>query len=66
MDCPHCKKPIRLPTNTVHNVDCYGEARVSITRCCGRLVHVHPVRSYRIEAYTGERTEDDWARRGSK
>lgn len=62
--CPQCGEDLVLPNNTQINVDNYHKPVVSITLCCGKLVNVAPISSYRVSAYTGSNIDDDWGRKG--
>lgn len=58
--CPHCKQELRIPGCAYFNCDQYGTSATVTTECCGHAVSIQPIRSYRIEAYEGRDTEDDW------
>jgi hypothetical protein len=58
--CPHCGKEVELPDNVVYNVEAYGNRKLTTVPCCGKCVRVIPIREIRVEAYNGNRTEDDW------
>lgn len=60
MNCPHCSKPLQLMPRAYIHADTYGRHNASTTECCGKIVTVHPIRSYRIEKDTQNRKEDDW------
>lgn len=60
MECPHCGKDLIVDNAPQYNVDVYGKPLLAIARCCGKGVRLIPVRSIRVEAYDGDRTEDDW------
>lgn len=61
MQCPCCDKELLAPTYAYHNADAYGSTSTVVTECCGELVSITPLRSYRVDKYTGDvRTEDDW------
>ena len=58
--CPHCGDTLKIPARAYINCDSYGTSATVATECCGNAVRMVPVRSYRIEAYEGRETEDDW------
>ena len=60
MECPHCRNELTLYNAPRHNVDVYGNPVLAIALCCGKGVRLVPIRSIRVEAYDGERAEDDW------
>jgi hypothetical protein len=62
MNCPHCKKQLNLPTNSVLNMESYGNSILTITECCGKLVTATPIISFSVNEYHGEKTCDDWGR----
>lgn len=58
--CPHCGEDLIVDTAPVHNVDVYGRSVVAIARCCGKGVMLIPFRRIDVQAYYGDRVEDDW------
>lgn len=60
MKCPHCNNELRVPDYALNNADAYHQMCLVRTKCCGGMVMVTPQRSYTIEPYNGNRTEDDW------
>lgn len=58
--CPHCKGELRVPPRAENNVYHYGGSALTVTDCCAKPVTVRRVVSYAIEAYDGNKTEDDW------
>jgi RNase P subunit RPR2 len=63
MECPECKKQLRIPTNTQLNMESHHKTVKTITECCGKLVMTYPVFSYGAYKYSGDDTEDDWGRK---
>jgi len=64
MECLYCKKELLLPYNSQRSMDNYNNPCLTVTNCCGELVHVVPLISYKVIKYFGDRTEDDWGREG--
>lgn len=62
MECPECNEELKIPENTLLNMDSYGKSCLTITKCCGSLVTTFPVRGFTVQAYDGDETEDDWGR----
>lgn len=60
MKCPHCEKTLEIMSYVEHNVSAYNEKVVATTLCCGKGVIVKPVRTYTVERYIGDKTEDSW------
>lgn len=60
MNCPHCKNKLKVPDYALNNADTYYQSCLVRTECCSGMVTVIPRRSYTIEPYKGDRTEDDW------
>lgn len=60
MKCPHGNHEAEIPTRAEYNADAYGKSVMVKTDCCDRPVRVIPIRSLRLEAYEGDKTEDDW------
>ena len=61
MHCPYCDAPLELVNGQVpfRNVETYGGVGRSRTKCCGKIVAVSRVLSFRVA--TSEQTaEDDW------
>lgn len=61
MRCPLCGAEARLPENSRRNMENYQQSCVTVTLCCGGLVHASPVTTFRLSECSG-RTEDDWGR----
>jgi len=59
MKCPHCANELILPNRVLHNL-AYGKPLTSVTECCGKLLRVAPVRSYRVELVDPTIRVDDW------
>lgn len=60
MECPHCKKELKVNPVVFMNADIYSRTNLIVTQCCGKPVTLTPVRTYSVSQYKGERTEDDW------
>lgn len=60
MKCPACQQELTIPNHALAYADTYAEPSVVRAECCGVGLEVRPVRHYRVELYTGKRTEDDW------
>lgn len=60
--CPHCKQELAVDTTVIYNIETYKNARLAKALCCGKGVVVHPVLTFRAEAFHGSRTADDWGR----
>lgn len=58
--CPHCNEFLKIPECVYINVETYGRSALVSTECCGHGVMVSRKVSFGINAYCGERTEDDW------
>jgi len=58
--CVHCNKRLLIPNRAWHNADNYNKAVNVTTECCGKMITITPVRTYRIDKYLGDNTEDDW------
>lgn len=61
MKCPACGAEARLPENSRRNMESYQQSCVTVTECCGQLVHASPVTTFRLSLAQGK-TEDDWGR----
>jgi len=64
MECLYCKEELIIPSNSQRNMGDYHNPCVTITECCEQLINAVPITSYRVTKYTGEKTEDDWGRKG--
>jgi hypothetical protein len=60
MKCPHCNEECKIPVKAEHNVMGYDCAVIVATECCGKGVRFSAVRSYKLSAYEGNKTNDDW------
>lgn len=60
MRCPHCNDNLDLDSAVLPNVDIYNNIAIAKALCCGKGVVIHPIRSYRVEKYTGTAAEDHW------
>lgn len=60
MICPHCGQELAVNNAAEYNVEAYNQPVLAIALCCGKGVRLIPIRSFRAEAYTGTRAEDDW------
>lgn len=60
MKCPCCNKEFDAKPYKQQNVETYNESAIIRTICCDQLVEMFPIRSVRLEAYSGIKTEDDW------
>ena len=58
--CPHCGEKEFVPNRTRRYADTYLASCLSVTLCCEKGIKVTPIRSYRVEAYSGSKLEDDW------
>jgi RNase P subunit RPR2 len=58
MDCPNCNKPVIIPARATFNADQYSKACHTIVECCGAIIVLMPIRSYRLQA--SDALEDDW------
>jgi hypothetical protein len=59
MKCPYCNKNTELESPVLYNVQAYQSSVKARTYCCGKIVRVSPVFSYRVEE-TEQVKEDDW------
>jgi hypothetical protein len=60
MICPHCKNDLLIDEVALTNADTYGNTVLVLAQCCGKGVYVIPKRTFALQAYYGDRTEDDW------
>lgn len=60
MECPHCKKPIKLPAHATGNMEAFGRPVLVNTECCHKPVQCYPRTVYSAHEYLGNKTEDDW------
>lgn len=60
MNCPWCSKELDVPDYAVINATTYRNRVKVVTNCCGNMVSVTPLYSYRATKYTGTETVDDW------
>ena len=60
MNCPHCGNELEVDKAPIRNMDVYGNPVLAIARCCGKGVLLFPVRTYDVQAYYGDATEDNW------
>ena len=61
MKCPNCKKDLDLLPRIYINVETYSpHSAVARADCCGTLIHIEAVISYKVKPYTGTQKEDDW------
>lgn len=63
-ECPHCGKEVEIPARALTNVETYGNVLSSITECCGKIVQIGRVVSFRITP--SDKTEDDWGYKAKK
>ena len=62
MECPNCKKELKIPNRVYRNLEAYsvGGQALSISECCGAGFIVKMKVSYQITEYTGSQTDDEW------
>lgn len=60
MECPHCGKELIVDSAPKYNVEAYGNPVVAIARCCGKGVVLSLVSRIDVNAYYGDRNEDNW------
>lgn len=60
MKCPNCNGELVVPNHARHNVSTYQKSAMTATGCCQSFVRLIPYSSFRVEAYEGNATEDDW------
>jgi hypothetical protein len=60
MKCPHCNSQINIPRPALYNADAYHQTVLTVTTCCGKGVHLTPIRDFKVSPYTGDKKEDDW------
>lgn len=56
--CPNCKTAAIIPARATFNADQYGNSCNTVLGCCGAIVRLTPIRSYRLEMT--DAVEDDW------
>lgn len=66
MKCPECNQELKIPTNTVLNIESYHNSVKTITECCGKLIVAYPIFKIGAKKYYGTHNEDDWGRKASK
>lgn len=59
MICPYCRRKAKIDEVVKLNLESYGRSVRARTRCCGALIRVRPVVSYRCEE-TDQKGKDDW------
>lgn len=60
MLCPNCSKEFEpVATPCFHNVDVYGKSATSVAKCCGAVIRVHSVRTFRLTVEPSA-LQDDW------
>ena len=58
--CPHCNQTLVIEGHVRSNVETYGRPVLTALPCCGRGLVVKRRITLELEAYEGDRTEDDW------
>lgn len=59
MKCPYCNKEAKIEDVVKINLETYGGSVKARTNCCGALIRVYPVTTYRC-CETGQKGPDDW------
>lgn len=60
MECPHCKKELRLGEIPELHMERYGKTVSVATECCGKGVVCQPYLAFSVRKYQGNQLEDDW------
>jgi hypothetical protein len=59
MKCPYCEKEVKINEVVKLNLEAYGGSVRARTMCCGSLVRVYPVLTFRCME-TDQHGKDDW------
>lgn len=59
MKCPYCNKEAKIEDVVKLNLKTYGGFAKARTACCGALIRVYPVVTYRC-VETDQKGRDDW------
>jgi RNase P subunit RPR2 len=57
--CPNCHKELVVPSYAYGNVDAYDSTVHVTTECCGTIVTMYQVRTYKVSK-SHKRDVDDW------
>lgn len=62
MECPNCKKELKIRDRVFRNLETYKPNGVALTvsDCCGFGFIVESQITYKITEYKGYKKEDDW------
>jgi len=55
---PNCQRDVKIPNRAYFNADNYGQSCKTIVECCGGIINMRPIRTYKLS--TAEDMVDDW------
>jgi len=61
MRCPYCSKNTIIDRVVQMNLEAYGESVKARTKCCGKIIRVWPVITFRCDI-TDQSETDDWGK----
>lgn len=60
MKCPNCKNQLKVADRCYLNAETYGNQVTATTECCGVLVDIRPILSFRVQLSNSKSNTDDW------